>query len=56
MSFSKLLEQWSLLTFLHGAASKPKLWKHKFAMQFLMEDFISLLLTKPTAFLPFTAC
>lgn len=54
-SFSKLLEQWSLLPFLHETASKPKLWKQRLAMQFLMEDFISLLLTKLIAFLLFTA-
>lgn len=52
---SKLLQQLSLLTFLHEAASKHKQWKHRLAMQFLMEDFISFLLTKPIAFLLFTA-
>lgn len=54
-SSSKLLQQLSLLTFLHEAASKHKQWKHRLAMQFLMEDFISFLLTKPIAFLLFTA-
>lgn len=55
MSFRKLLEQWTLLALLHAATSKPRLWKHGLAMQFLMADFISLLLTTPIAFLPFTA-
>lgn len=54
MSFRKLLEQWSLLVLLYTATSKPKLWKHRLAMQFLMADYISLLLTISIAFLPFT--